>query len=446
MSNALAIASVTRLLRDLLNDAVVNGDIAAQLGTDVLVTSRPPDRIIEDIGDTQPTQLNVYLHRVTPNAALVNADLPTRDGRGVLVNKPRLALDLHYLITAYSSRELHPEILLGYAMELFHENPILARGVIRQALQAGVNGSILPPAFQSAQASRLADQIELIKITLQTPSLDDMSKLWTAFQTHYRTTVSYLVSVVLIEREQPRRSPLPVLSRGAIDPDTGREAGVLSRPSLTPTVPTLCLVEPDGGQPAARLGEVLSFSGFSLDEGELRARFTDPETGREFELSPSTPSTPERVTVLLPGGPPLPGVHPLAGTGSDPEVWRIGAYLVRLVYSGGESPVRETNSLSFTLAPRTTPSVAAVPDGVEITVGCEPRIRANQQVAIVMGQDERNLSTLESDTDSVSLIRDDLPGGLEVAVRLRVGGIDSLLIDRFAEPPAFDPSQIVQIP
>ena len=68
MSNALAIASVTRLLRDLLNDAVVNGDIAAQLGTDVLVTSRPPDRIIEDIGDTQPTQLNVYLHRVTPNA------------------------------------------------------------------------------------------------------------------------------------------------------------------------------------------------------------------------------------------------------------------------------------------------------------------------------------------------------------------------------------------
>lgn len=446
MSNALAIASVTRLLKDLLNDAIVNGDIAAQMGTSVQVTAQPPDRVLGNEENGEDTRLNVYLHRVTKNAALSNGDLPTRDGSGRLVNKPRLALDLHYLLTAYSSQELHAEILLGYAMELFHENPILARGVVRQALQSGVNGSILPPAFQTVAASRLADQIELIKITLQTLSLDDMSKLWTALQTNYRTTVSYLVSVVLIERDQPRRSPLPVLSRGAVDAVTGREAGVLSRPSLIPSVPTLCAVEPAGGQPSARLGEVLSLSGFSLDSGEVRARFRDPETGVEFDLAPSAPPTPERVNVLLPGGPPLPDVHPLAGSGSDPGVWRIGSYQVRLVYSGGGGPVRQTNSLSFTLAPRATPSVAAVPDGVEITVGCQPRIRASQPVAIVIGQDESNLPALTSDSDSVSLIRDDLTSGLQLAVRLRVAGIDSLLIDRTAQPPAYDSSQIVLIP
>ena len=47
MSNALAIASVTRLLKDLLNDTLVNGDISGDIGTDVIVTSLPPDRVLE---------------------------------------------------------------------------------------------------------------------------------------------------------------------------------------------------------------------------------------------------------------------------------------------------------------------------------------------------------------------------------------------------------------
>lgn len=446
MSNALAIASVTRLLRDLLNDAIVNGDVAADLASDVLVTSQPPDRILEEAADTQPTQLNLYLHRVTPNPALANSDLPTRDPAGRVVNKPRLALDLHYLLTAYSGQELHPEIVLGYAMEVLHENPILARGLIRQFLTSGVNGSILPQAFQSAEASQLADQIELIKITLQTLSVDDMSKLWTAFQSHYRTTLSYLVSVVLIERDQPRRSPLPVLSRGPVDPLTRRDAGVVSQPSLLPTIPTLTAIRLAGDQPAARLGETLTFEGFALDSGEARARFTDPETAEEFDLGPSAPATPERLTVLLPSGPPLPAGHALVGTGADPAAWRVGPYAARLVFSGEGGGVRETNSLTFTLAPRATPSAGLVAGGVEVEVQCQPVIRAHQPVAIVLGQSEHNLPPLNADTTTVSIVSDELSSGQEVAVRLRVAGVDSLIIDRSDQPPSFDPTQVVQVP
>ena len=74
MSNALAIASVTRLLKDLLNDALVNGDVSGDIGTDVIVSALPPDRVEASATDGRPPQLNLYLHRVTHNAALANSD------------------------------------------------------------------------------------------------------------------------------------------------------------------------------------------------------------------------------------------------------------------------------------------------------------------------------------------------------------------------------------
>jgi hypothetical protein len=447
MSNALAIAAVTRLMKDLLNDAVVNGDISADVGTDVLVTALPPDRVLNGNGEPQRTQLNVFLHRITPNAALANTDLPTRDGGGKLLARPRLALDLHYLLTAYSAEELHAEILLGYAVELFHESPILARGQVRHALSTGVNGTILPPAFRSAAASRLADQFELIKITPQTLSMDDMSKLWTALQTHYRTTVAYQVSVVLIEREQPTQAALPVLTRGPGDPATGRDAGVVSRPSLSPGVPTLLAVAPAAGQPAARLGEVVTLGGTGLDAGEALVRFAESGTDRVLLLAPVSPPTPEAIRVQLPSGPPLAPADPLAGTGADPGAWRIGTYGVGVaLHPGGGRPDRETNTLPLVLAPRIAPAAAAVAGGTEIAVTCSPLIRAEQTVVMVISQDEVPVPDLTADTETVSVVRSDLVSGARVPVRLRVAGIDSLLVDRTTAPPSFDPSQIVVVP
>jgi Pvc16 N-terminal domain len=447
MSNALAIAAVTRLLKDMLNNAVVDGDISADLGTDVLVTAQPPDRVLDANSEVQRTQLNLFLHRVTPNAALRNTDLPTRNGRGDLIARPKLALDLHYLLTAYATEELHAEILLGYAMELFHENAILPRGMVRNALQNGVNGGILPPAFRSAAASRLADQLELIKITPQTLSMDDMSKLWTALQTNYRTTVGYEVSVVLIEREQPTRTPLPVLTRGPGDPGTGRDAGVDVRPSLVPTVPTLVTVAPENGQPAARLGETVTRGGYNLDHGEAVIRFTEPETRNVLELAPAGAPSPSSIRVQLPAGPPLPPADPLAGTGADPGQWRIGAYAVHLLIRlAAGRPDRETNSLPLVLAPLATPSASAVAEGTAITVGCRPLIRQDQPVSVIVGQQEAPVPALEADTDSVTVALSGLPSGASLPVRLRVAGIDSLFIDRTTTPPLFDASQIVQVP
>jgi Pvc16 N-terminal domain len=446
MSNALAIASVTRLLKDLLNDTLVNGDISGDIGTDVIVTALPPDRVLERMNEQTPSQLNLYLHRITPNAAISTSDLPTRDARGAIVHRPRLALDLHYLLTAYTNQELHGEILLGYAMEMFHETPVLARNMVRAALQGGVNGTILPPAFQTTDPARLADQIELIKINPQTLSMDDMSKLWTAFQTNYRTTVAYLVSVVLIERDQPARTPLPVLSRGPVDMTTGRDACVVVNSDLLPPTPTLTELQAPARRPAIRLGDTLTLTGHRLDAGEARIRFTEPETGGSIDLTPAAAPTPDRMMADLPSGPPLAANHPLAGTGSDPGAWRIGTYLVDVALTRAGAPERITNRLPIALAPRATPSAAAVPAGTRVTVTCEPRIRARQPLSLIVGQAEAPIEPLVADADQVSAVFPGLQAGARLPIRLRVAGIDSLLIDPEPTPPRFDPTQFVLVP
>ena len=81
-----------------------------------------------------------------------------------LTNAP-LALDLHYLLSVYSSGDLHAEILLGYAMQLLHEMPVLTRDAIRTALNPSPDvGTSLPPALRALVDSGLEDQVELIKL------------------------------------------------------------------------------------------------------------------------------------------------------------------------------------------------------------------------------------------------------------------------------------------
>ena len=97
-------------------------------------------------------------------------------------------------------------------MHTLHETPVLARDAIRLALDAPppVTGSVLPPAQRSLVAAELADQIEQIKITPQSLSTEEMSRLWTALQAHYRPSAVYQASVVLIESTRSRKSALPV--------------------------------------------------------------------------------------------------------------------------------------------------------------------------------------------------------------------------------------------
>jgi hypothetical protein len=218
MSTALAIASVSAVIRDLLNNGVIDHNVSAVVGTDVIVSALPPDRVdaIDAIPAERKSRLNLFLYQVTPNAAWRNVGLPSRNGNGDRISNPPLALDLHYLLTAYGAEEMHAEILLGHGMQLLHETPVLTRAAIRTALAPPSQvpaGGDLPAAMLNLFTSELAEQIEQIKIVPLSLSTEEISRMWTAFQAKYRPTTAYQISVVLIESRGSTRSSLPVRQR-----------------------------------------------------------------------------------------------------------------------------------------------------------------------------------------------------------------------------------------
>lgn len=219
MSNALAIAGVTAILRDRLNDGLLNANLDS-LGQ-FSVTSSPPDRLE---GDADPTnRLNIYLWNVTRNAAWSTQRLPARSAAGERIDNPFLALDLHYILTATGAEDLNAEILLGYGMQVLHETPVLTRADIRASLggaDPAVDASLLPAPLRLLVAADLADQFEQIRISPAVPESRDLgqiealSNIWSAFSAPMRASALYQVGCVLIESRRPARSALPVLTIG----------------------------------------------------------------------------------------------------------------------------------------------------------------------------------------------------------------------------------------
>jgi Pvc16 N-terminal domain len=200
MSSALAVASVTAILKSLLENGLVDHGISASVGSDVIVSALPPDRV--DVGADERAQLNLFLHQITPNTNLRAPGRLVLDADERQAAAPRLALDLHYLLTAYGAQDFQIEILLGYAIQRMHQAPTLKRDAMRASLKAlstSDHGNVLLPALAALASSNLAEQVEQIAITPQFLNSDEMSKIWSALQARYRPSIAYKVSMVLFE-------------------------------------------------------------------------------------------------------------------------------------------------------------------------------------------------------------------------------------------------------
>ena len=131
-------------------------------------------------------------------------NIPSQVMTGETGNPP-LALNLHYLITAFGKDNdttlPYGHHLLGKAMSILYDHALLGPEEIRTYTSA------------SFPASDLDKQIERVRITLQPLSLEEISKLWSGLVTQYRLSVGYEVSVMLLDSTQPKKTPLPVLKR-----------------------------------------------------------------------------------------------------------------------------------------------------------------------------------------------------------------------------------------
>lgn len=437
MSGALAIAGITATLKDLLNDGLLNHDLSA-IGS-FSVTAQAPDRI--NTGNNETNLLNVFLYQVTPNLGWRNVDLPSRDARGQRISDAPLALDLHYLLTAYGTQDMNAEVLLGYAMQLLHETPVLSREQLRTALGAPtpVDGAFVPGRFGTLSAEDLADQVELIKITPNYLSSEELSKLWTAMQARYRPSMAYMVSVVLIQAQGGARMAPPVLQRGADDrgPQSQAAAPPLLLAVRNPAAPLL---------PALQQGDDLSFVGTSLARFGVAGLVTAVFGNDRLDISNELPLSAGASAGELRGHLPT-TVEQTASMAA----WAPGAYTVAVRFAEPGRPAWTSNAVPVAIAPRVVaaPLTASANVALTITVKCTPRLRALQEpgVRLLLGTTELLPKTITSPADTAlpTAITFDVPGLLagSYLLRLRVDGIDSLPVLATGSPPVlgFDPAQ-----
>lgn len=415
MSNVLAIAATTATLRNLLLAQIPSLDTDL---SDLEVTTQPLDLARKGV---TKSQLNLFLYQTVINGAWRNLDMPGQVRPGE-TGAPPLALNLRYLITAYGRGETDNDAVshrvIGGAMSVLHDHPLLERSEIALGLPN----------------NDLGEQLERLKITLLPMGLEEMSKLWMVFQSQYRISAAYEVTVVLIDSRSPVKSALPVLKRGQDDRGVATVAG---------GAPHLNEIRPPNSQPAARLGEDILILGGQLGTLDTTVRFTSSRLAQPVELLPQSGGTAAEL-----------GVH-LSGKAEDANAlsrWAPGFYTVALVQKHTGVPPITSNELAFALAPQITVAPAsAAPGTVNLTLTCEPRIVTGQRVLLLFGDRQIEPASISSPGDPTqpTTLAFAVPGVAagSYLVRLRVDGVDSIPVVYAGTPPvpAFDPAQKVSV-
>jgi hypothetical protein len=232
MSDYLAVGGVTALLIWLLNQELQASGPSSILPTPATITALSPDLITP--GTTESPQLNLFLYYVSLNPALRNLDLPSFDAAGNKLSNPPLALNLHYLVSGYGSTPQAPltaEVLLGWAMKVLHDNPVVPSATIAEALAAQPT----PTSVAALGLATLVGQTEHLRITHEALTIEEIYRLWPAFQAHYRPSSAFQVSVVVIQDTTEIPAPKPVQERRVLA--TTARAPVISGVTLTGTGP-----------------------------------------------------------------------------------------------------------------------------------------------------------------------------------------------------------------
>lgn len=358
MSDGYAMAAITAVLRARLNARLVASDVGAVVGQ-FTVSSTPPD-LIRPAQGNDPTQLNIFLHQVTPNPSYRNSDQPTRNPQGRLNQKPALVVDMHYLMTAYGAQALFPEVLLGHAALLLHEEPVLTRDHIRAAL--------VPPIPALIAASGIDEQIELIRISPEAISSEEMSRMWSALDAQYRPSMAYKASVAFIESAASPGTALPATRRTiSVLPTLGAELTGVTPAGSSANVFTMADTAEIGGSGLETAGLTLSFGDIS-------------HTPTPAQVRPSVISVPLGDLASAP----LPGLVPLRAVIS-PEMGTPPVPHAALVSNTISMP------LAATFTHVLTPDTERIVDGVtyrsgDLALTTSPAIGQRQNVTLVLNQ------------------------------------------------------------
>ncbi len=410
MSTALGIAAVTALLRRKLVDTLQAKDLVAPLGGSVAVRAGRPD------AEDNNTRLNLFLYRTKENPAMRNEELPRFDGSGRRISKQPLTLELYYAVSAYSNEDLHAEILLGAAMQAFHEESVFSRQRIQSLLQ-GINIGTL-----SLSDARLHEQLQGVRITPQNLENETYSQIWSAMQNPATPSAYYRVSVVLIEPDESAGPSFPVLQRN-----------IGSTPNTLSPFPVVESFNYAADKAGSELGENFDLTGRNLEGSTHRLRLfwhRDPGTARTLNALSATATS---IRFTLPNA---------------PNDWPAGHYQAELEFvpDGASHPV-VTNRMSFVLLPRWSGFTATrLPnDRLNVSYTLTPAIQPGQSGELILQSAVFPFGPFASNTSNIQLTQLETSAG-PALVRVRIDGVESNFIDHTSNPPEFLSTAHVSIP
>lgn len=385
MADFSGIQAVTETLRRLLLDRMQEHAALTD------VTTSSPDR--DDTPDGP--WVNLFLYRITENAELKNQDLPGRGGP-LSLGRPPLSVNLHYLVTttgldSADTRGAHR--VLGDVMLTLHDHPIIAK-----------DDPVLDPGLQQ--------EVELLKITLEPLSAEELSNIWTATTAPYRLSVAYRVTVVQLESALPRQIPKPV---GA-PPEAGPRvyAVPLNRPQIT-TVGVIRTADDHDedtvqAMPYARIGDTLVIEGGQLHPGRRVLL-----GGVDATAAIAGASTASRMLVEVPDEPALQaGIQRLQLVGD-----------IQIGEPPRDVPVMLSNVAAFVLIPTIGSTTPADGDaGTTLTITGERLIADGGPTIILIGDHAINPESGATATQAAVTVPELAPG--VYPVRVRVNGAESI--------------------
>lgn len=425
MSNHLAIATVTATLGDLVHKAAesaVSSSVSLQFGRPTAPSSGSTER-----------KVHVYLYQVTPNPALRNNDLPTRDSEGRLTRRPQAALDLHYLLSFYGDdKTLEPDRMVGAVARDLHARPVLSAQAIGDAIgsRAELTGSDLATAF------------EQVKFTPAQLSLDEISKLWSVMvQTPHVLSVVYQGTVVLIDAEESPGAVLPVLKRGQDDHGVDTRIGPLPRLDTwwAGAAAAADRAPRPSSLPVAQLGVRLMLEGSNLGGDTIAVRFAHPRLpAQELQVAAEDRDA-RKLAVTLPDD------------AAAQTTWAAGIYTLTVSIQRGTA-TQNSNVVPIALAPHVTaiqpnPAARDGSGGVSLQLTCRPQVLPAQSAALLLADREIQAPALAAPSDTLTFDIDNAPVLSDALVRLRVDGVDSMPF-RYNEPTrgfVFDDQQRITI-
>ncbi len=180
MSDYTAVQAVTQTLEELLEaNLPAAGPVVRQASP-------------KEMQQESQTGISLWLYRITRNEFLLNQQ-PSRPTANQ-VERQCLPINLHYLVTPMLADPGDEQRLLGRILQILHDYPTLRGAELRGGLQGGD---------------------EELRVTLETLSLEEQTRIWAALQEPYQASLSYQVQHVCIESGRQPQQVSPVLARAA---------------------------------------------------------------------------------------------------------------------------------------------------------------------------------------------------------------------------------------